>query len=246
MQRKSYDRYSRVMSTLALIVALAALCVGGAIAGGAFVTSKQIKNGAIRAADLHTNAVGSKAISTSAVSASEIKDDAVGAADIGAGQVDSEAIGTGQVTSTEIGNGEVTPQDVTMPDPVQIREDEMASAVVGADFEKLAEVGSYQKVDGSSALEVSWTGTAQAPVVSCVFQLRVDGQASAPGAGAVFVQLGSTVTVGATALFPGLGAGAHTLEVWARTPNPGFTDPCVVGPAAAGIPQTFVVGERIL
>jgi hypothetical protein len=131
-----------------------------------------------------------------------------------------------------------------MPAPVQLHFGS-ATAEVGTEFERVASVGTYSKVAPSSDLEVTWTGTAKAPNVNCVFQLRVDGQPSAENAGLVFVEMGSAASVSATALFTGLSAGTHAVEVWAHSPGAPF--PCTIGPAEAEIPtQSFVVSEHVL
>lgn len=245
--------YPAAMSTLAFVIALAALCVGGAMATGVLVTSKQIKNGSILTQDIHKNAVKAKSISEGAVGSAEIQDDAVTAPDIGAGQVDSEAIGTGQVTSSDIGNGQVTPQDVTMPEPEQIKEEDVAKLdPASLEFQKVDDAGTYDKQDGESALQVDWTGSVEGhnggEFSGCVFQIRIDGQPPQGGGGEVFGQ--GIISVAVSALFPGLAAGQHHIEVWAQLAaiehEVSNNDSCTVGPVKAGISQTFVVSEQVL
>jgi len=248
MRKQSYARfrpsYSAVVSTLALAVALAALCVGGALATGVVVTSKQIKNGTILTQDLHKNAVKSTDIAESSVQSSDIGSDQVQAADIGAGQVDSEAIGNGDVSSADIGNGQVKPDDVTMPPPAQLEAPGVATASAPDAFVPVDLAGTYAKQDGSSVLEVSWTGTAQTDFSACIFQLRVDGSPSADAGGQIYLASGTTLSVSASALFEGFSAGPHQIEVWAKSVLPGAY-PCTVGPAFAELPQTFVISEHV-
>jgi hypothetical protein len=236
MTPSAYKRFSRVfrrnypsiVATMALVVALVG--VPGVTAGGLLITSKQIKNNSITSAD--------------------IKKSGVKTSDIGTGAVRSADIQTGAVEGSDIGNGEVQPQDVTMPDPQQLVDSATATAKVGSEFALVANVGSYSKADPAAVLEVDWTGTANAPGSSCIFQLRVDGQPAPQGAGMVYVtNVGpeSTTSVAVSALFPGLPPGVHAIELWARiNNNPGISDPCIVGPSQAGIPQTFVVTEQIV
>src|ERR1044072_1227515 len=73
------NRYSTVVSTLALVVALTGV---GAQASGVFVTSKQIRNGTILSQDIHKSAVKSS--------------------DLGNGTVKSEDIGSGQVEPQDV------------------------------------------------------------------------------------------------------------------------------------------------
>lgn len=269
MPRSAYkrlkDNYAAIVATLALFIALGGTTMA---ATGVTITGKQIKNGTITAADIKKagidakvigkNAVTSSAIKAGAVGTEEIKPDAVtsstiapaavGTQEIGANAVTSEQIGNGDIKSADIGDGEVTPEDITVPAPVQIT---FGSAVgeVGDEFEPVSQVGKYVKSDPTSILSVNWTGTANAPTQSCIFQLRVDGQPAPDSGGLVYVgNVGpeSTTSVSATALFQNLGAGTHSIEVWARAFTGGIgRDKCILGPAEAGIPQTFVVSEEL-
>ena len=220
--------YANVVATLALVVALTGV---GAWAGTVLVGSKQIRNGSILTQDIRKGAVKTS--------------------DIGGSAVTSPDIASGTVQGIDIGDGQVTPTDVTMPDPDQIQDADTAVGQVGPEaFALVDTVGSYAKEDPASILEVDWTGTANAPETSCVFQLRVDGQPSAGGGGLVYVaNVGaeSTTSISVAALFEGLPVGAHTIEVWARSKtSAGSTSPCIVGPAVAGLPQTFVVSEQVV
>jgi hypothetical protein len=227
MTNSPYKRFSTiypsVVATIALVVALVG--VPGVTAGGLLVAD------AVRSADIQSDAVQSGDIAPGEVSST----------DIGEGQVTSGDIGTGQVNSGDIGEGEVTPGDVTLPDPVQLQFGQPATTDVGDDFVLLADVGAYTKADGNS------TGTARSPFGGdCLFQLRVDGQPSGVNGGLVFVASGPAISISSTALFPGLGIGSHSIEVWVRQGHgPGVTR-CIVGPAEAGIPQTFVVSEIVV
>jgi hypothetical protein len=238
MRKKSYDcdrlpSYSTVTSTLALVFALAALCVGGAMATGVIVTSKQIKNGSILTQDIHKSAVKSTDIGTSAIHSTDIKN--------------------GAVDSADIGNGEVTPIDVTMPNPEQIKEAGGSVANPSMAFAKADDVGGFIKEDPSAVVEIDWTGSVEGhnggEVSGCVFQLRIDGLPAPSGGGEVF---GKGITsVAATALFPTIPTGPHQVEIWARLAAQeagmgGAFDSCTVGPPAAGIGQTIVITEQIL
>lgn len=242
--------YSAIASTMALVLSIAALCVGGAMASGVLVTSKQIKNGSILTQDLHANVVKDKTLAANSVTSSDIGADQVTAPDIGVGQVDSEAIGNGEVSSADIGSGQVTPQDMNMPDPSQLKDGDVAVlATPTLEFQKVDDVGSYTKEDPSSDLEVDWTGSVRGEnggeASGCVFQLRVDGQPAPNGGGEVFAK--GLTSVSSTALFGALPTGQHAVEIWARiTIATGMGNSCTVGPAAAGIGQTVVVSEQVL
>lgn len=219
MHHKSYGQrpsYPAIASTIALVFSIAALCIGGAMASGVIVTSKQIKNGTLLTQDFHRNAVKTKDVAN------------------------------GTITSADIGEGEVHPGDVTMPPPAQLQESpaDTATAEVTTTFGLVDVVGSYTKEDPTSALEVDWTGTAAGSFSSCIFQLRVDGQPAGTNAGEVYV--GGATSVAASALFTGLGAGPHQVEIWAKHPQIEAAYSCTVGPASAGIGQTIVVSEQVI
>lgn len=230
MRKQFYGRlrlpsYSAIASTLALVFSLAALCIGGAMATGVIVTSKQIKNGSIRTQDIHKNAVRTSDIGTSAVMSTDI--------------------GTGAVQTSDIGAGQVAPEDVTMPAPAQISETSVETVQAPDGFVVVDVAGSYAKADPSSLLEVSWTGTVATGFSPCIFQLRVDGQPSGANAGEIYVANSSTLSVSVSALFSGLPVGPHQVEVWAKSSLEG-SYPCTVGPASAGIGQTFVIAEQVV
>ena len=205
-------------AVVATLALVVALTSAGAMAGTVLIGSKQIRNGSILTQDIHK------------------------------GGVKSSDIANSTVQSGDIGAGEVEPQDVTMPEPEQLQESDVASAPVGTGFALVDTVGTYAKEDPTSILQVDWTGTAAATEINCVFQLRVDGAASASGAGVVFVgaDTDSTTSVAASALFEGLSAGPHTVEVWARLSHGSNPSTCIVGPAGAGISQTFIVSEQVV
>jgi len=260
MTKSPYKRFSRVFrrsypsiaATLALVVALVG--VPGVTAGGLLVSSKQIKNNSITSKDIRQSAVKTTDLGTDAVRSADIQPGAVQTTDIGEGQVGTTDIGTGQVSSADIGQGEVTPGDVTMPDPVQIKVPGTFTSNPTMSFSKLADLGAFTKSDGASALEVNWTGSVEGhnggEVSGCVFQLRIDGAPAPGGGGEVFGQ--GVTSISAAALFGGIPAGPHQLEMWARlaAQEPGMggdSDSCTVGPAAAGgISQTIVVSEHVI
>lgn len=226
--KKQLNNNAGALALIALVVALLGACIAGANAAGVIVSSKQIRNGSILTQDIHKGAVKTSDIGTSAVKSGDI--------------------GTSAVQSSDIGEGQVTPDDVTMPDPDQLVDSDIAKAEFGEEFGRLSDVGTYAKEAPDSLLQVDWTGSAAAGFAGCQFQIRVDGQASGPGAGVFFVANGGqAVSVASTALFSGLPTGAHTIEVWARTVGGGGAQfPCTIGPASAGIAQTFVVSEQVV
>lgn len=262
MQRPSNERQSMRTAIIAAIVA-ALVSVAGAGATTVFVTSKQIKNGSILSQDIHRGAVqtsdlqngGVKStdIANGSVSSPDIGADAVGSSEIGSNAVTSGEIAPGQVESSDIGDGQVQPGDVTMPPPDQMSETpapgarDVASADVDQGYALIDTVGMYTKTDPTSVLQLDWTGSASAGFVPCVFQLRVDGQPSGPAAGETYVQNSQTVSIASSALFDGLGAGDHSVEIWGRVVGGGgarYT--CTVGPAGATIGQTVVVSEQVV
>lgn len=245
MTNSAYKRFARVLrrsypsivATAALVIALVG--VPGVTAGGLLITSKQIKNGTISTKDLRNGGVKT----------SDIGKDAVRSADIQTGAVESSDIGEGQIGTGDIGSGQVTPEDVTMPAPGQCKFDGTAALAPTLEFQKVVDLCTYPKADGSSDLEVTWTGSVLGEnggeAGGCVFQLRIDGQPAPHGGGEVFGK--GTLSVASSALFPGLGTGPHVVEVWARiTVNTPAFNNCTVGPERAGIGQTTVVSEQVV
>jgi hypothetical protein len=213
------------VSVLALLCSL----VGFAPAAGLIITSsKQIRPGVIVSSDIHNGGVRST--------------------DVRNGTVQSADIGTGQVQTADIGEGQVQPQDVTAPEPEEVVQPPAPADEVGTTYALVANVTTYTKEDPTSILEVTWTGSAAAGFSGCVFQLRVDGQPSGQaGGGEVFVSSGSMVSVSDSASFDGLGAGPHTVQVYARaTIESNVLFPCTVGPQGASIDQTFIVAEQVV
>lgn len=227
--KKLFRMYQVAAPTLALVFAVMALCLGGAIASGKFVitSSAQIKNNVIKSADIHANGVTPSDIKT----------------------VTSADIANGEVKTADIGSGQVTPEDVTMPPPLQVEQapGSIAPANVDQGFAPVDTAGAYSKADATSALQVSWSGTAEAGFSPCVFQIRVDGRPAAQGAGETYVPNSQATSISAVALFDGLPPGSHQIEIWARiTGGGGATYPCTVGPGFAGIGQTFVIEEVVI
>lgn len=261
--------YANIVATIALVLALTS---AGATAGvQKLITGKNIKNGSVTSQDLATNSVKSADVATGAVASSDLATNAVKSADVAAGAIESGDLGDGAVQSTDLGDGavqspdiatdavggadiaagavgsseitdgSVTPAEVTLPPPTKLTRPGPASADVAGEFAQVAAIGTFDKADGASAMSVTWTGSAGAGFQPCVFQVRVDGQ---PAGGETYVPNGGAVSVSATALFEGLPAGQHELQVFARTTG-GAAYPCTVGPAAVGISQTFVIEEQV-
>lgn len=235
-------KLERLQSRVALaIAAVALLCalsgIAGAYAGQVLITGKQIRNGSLTTQDYKKGSVQT----------SDVKDGAISGADVGDGAVGAPDLQDGGITSTDIGTNQVTPTDIDLPDPVQTVEPGAASASLGTDFVNLDPIETYVKVDGTSDLEVTWSGSAEAGFSPCQFQIRVDGQAAAAGAGVVYVANGTiNGNVSTTALFSGLPAGPHDVAIYARAVNAGGSYPCTIGPAGAQMVQTFITGEQVL
>lgn len=138
-----------------------------------------------------------------------------------------------------------------MPDPVQFKVAQSATVEPpkgDLDFQKVLDLATYTKTVASSALEVTWAGSVEGhnggEVSGCVFQLRVDGNPAAAGGGEVFGL--NLASVSGVAIFPGLGIGAHTIEVWAKVNVDTTSNRCTVGPAKAGMDQTVVAHEIVI
>jgi hypothetical protein len=211
-------RVALVLAAFALAIALSG--VTGALAGQLLIGSKQIRNGSVLTQDIHQNTLKS----------GDIRNSTIDGADIGAGEVGST--------------------DLTLPPSEQLVEQSASAAPVGpAAFSQVDVIGTYAKEDPTSTLAVEWNGTAAAPdPASCIFQLRVDGQPSTGTGGEVFVGIQQALSVSTAALFAGLPAGTHTIEVWAQAGEQHMGEgpfTCTVGPPATGVTQTFPVAELV-
>lgn len=218
-------RASLAIAVIALVAALSG--VGGVYAGTVLITGKQIKNGSLTTQDYRKNSVRPSDVQNNSIAAPDLTNEGV--------------------TSADIGTNQVTPSDVEAPDPQLGTEVGASSGQLGEEFTLLDPVETYVKEDPTSVLEVTWSGSAEAGFLPCQFQLRVDGQAAAPGAGVVYVANGSVNgNVAVTADFFGLPAGAHEIAIYARSlGGGGGTSTCTVGPATAQLQQTFVTSEQV-
>lgn len=218
--------YQRIAPTLALVLAVMGLCMGGAIAAGKLViTSANLKNNTVRSIDLRNSGIDSKDIGTNEVTATDIATSAVG--------------------TTDIATNAVTPSDVELPAPVALAPGITSGTVNTSAFASIVSAGAYVKVQPESTLEVSWAGVAgSGPATNCVFQVRVDGAEPTGGGGEVFT-LGEPINVSTLGLFPGLPAGPHTIEVWAKASAyiGGGSPTCQVG--GMGVDSTFVIDEQV-
>lgn len=236
-----------VVALLALIIAVLGTSLVGANAAGVFVTSRQIKNGTILSQDVHKNALNSGDIKNSSIDGVDIGTGQVEGSDIGTGQVGTTDIATEGVTAPDVANNSLTGEDLELPDPSEVQDPGVAKATVNGETYSLIDVaGKYSMVE-AAALEVTWTGSAaegEDNVIHspCVFELRVDGQPSSGGGGEVFVRGKASVSM--SVLFPGLAAGEHQIEVWARHAG-GSDTSCIVGPNELGIDQSFIVAEQV-
>lgn len=212
-------RIPTILAALALGTSVMALCLGAAMATGILITSKQIKNGTILSQDIKNN------------------------------QIKSNDLTNNGIRTADISNNAVEAPQIDVPNPKQLEEESASSAPVGDDFSRVDDVGVYNKQEPDTALQVEWIGTAEGAIhASCIFQLRVDGT-PAPGGGSEWLlplQQRGSLTL--SDVFPGLPAGPHEIEVWARAGTKVGEGPymCVIGPPGIGIAQIFLVAEVVL
>ena len=219
-------RASLLIAVVALVAALSG--VGGVYAGTVLITGKQIKNGSLTTQDYRKGSVRTS--------------------DVQNGSVGSPDLTNGGVSTADIGTNQVLPSDLDLPDPQLGVEAGTASANVGEGFELVDPVETYMKVDPTSILEVTWTGSAAAGFLPCQFQIRIDGQEPPGGAGTIYVANGSVNgNIATSVTFPGLPEGPHEIAIYARSiGGGGGTFPCTVGPETAQIKQTFLTGEQVV
>jgi hypothetical protein len=100
--------YANITSTLALVVALGA---GGAYAANT-VTSKDIVDGQVKAADLHRNSVGSSTIKERSVAAPDMAAGSVASTSLQDGAVRAEHLAAGSVSSVTVEEGSLKGSDL--------------------------------------------------------------------------------------------------------------------------------------
>lgn len=238
MRQRIGRHYANVVATVALVVALTT--------GGAYAVDK------IGGDQIKPRAIGAKHIKRGAIQARHIRRNSVRSAQLSRNAVKTASIAPDAVTSDEIGDGEVVPDDLTLPAPVELRAaaGSFAPGSVGTAYSLVADVGRFVKVDQGSALHITWTGSARSGNTGCIFQIRLDD--GSVGGGEFYVEPGSkTVAASATALFKGVSAGEHRIQVWARAPEGdpglGMSEPhhCTVAPVQATVPNSFVAAEQV-
>ena len=85
-------RASLALSIIALILAVTAGAVGGALANGVLIGSKQIRNGSVKSVDLKNNGVQSADVQNGTVSSADVKNDGIASSDLAPNSVEGEAI----------------------------------------------------------------------------------------------------------------------------------------------------------
>lgn len=249
-------RYSAIVSTLALVVALTGAGAYALGVGPDSVGTRSIKDGAVRNVDVHNGAIHSPKIAPSAVDTralgdgvvdnSALESSSVGSSNLQSDAVDNSALAPASVGTTNIQEGAVTADALTLPPPVQVQSSQVATGTFDSTFKQLGVLGTYSKQDPTSVLQVVWSGAAKASSFSCVFQIRVDGQPAGPEAGLGFVSFsGASANVASSAQFTGLPTGQHEVEVWAHVVSNGGSDTCTLSPPEAGIGQTVTIQEVV-
>lgn len=174
-------------------------------------------------------AVGTgSAFAASQITGKNIKNNSLTTKDLKNNGVTSGDLRNATVSSADIGEGEVEPTDVELPPPATLSPPTTQAPVTG-EFASLVTIGSYNKQTAESVLQVEWSGVIEAgPGTNCIYQLRVNG-VEPPHGGEVFA-IQQPVNVSTGVLFPGLGAGPVSIEVWARASAAMVANPsCNIG-----------------
>lgn len=158
----------------------------------------------------------------------------------------------GLISGKQIKNNSIKAKKVKFPRAQRVRPGGaraakvIAHTSVGEQYQAVSVMGTYDKADATSTLQITWTGPAQSYAPGgCVFQLRVDGQPPSEGGSEYFIA-GGNANITTQALFPGIATGTHEIEVFAKSVNSGGADyPCVVGPPEVPIPQTVNAVELV-
>lgn len=111
-------------------------------------------------------------------------------------------------------------------------------------YTKIADLGTFDKQDANSTIELTFTGRLYAQTLTssngAIFELRVDNNATATGRIRALVRSnevgGTGVNAAMNGVVTGLAAGTHTVSIWVTATGSGsgtnaFTDPGCFGTA---------------
>lgn len=166
--------------------------------------------------------------------------DELGKNSVGARELEKNAVRSQEVASNAVGSKEV---DLPRPETIAAGGAPSLPQHGSTDPQKL--LGQpYVKQDAATVLRVDWSGAVVSNGVPCVFEVRLDGQPSQSQP--LYLDAQSKLSVATSVVFPGVPAGPHEVQVWARstaTVGGSFSGACSLGIPDVGIGQSLVVEE---
>jgi hypothetical protein len=182
------------------------------------VTSAKIADGNVVNADLAANSVDG----------SKIADLSIGTADLAAGAVTLAKISTTGAAANEViqYDGARVIWDYAPGSEIRytvLNVTCVSVATFTTAYAKIADIGTVNKVDATSRLEITFNGRIHADSVTstgALFELRVDDVATTNGRARASLKApetgGNGVPVSIMGVFTGYGAGARTVSMWVR------------------------------
>lgn len=200
------------------------------------VTSAKIADGAVALADLAANSVDSAKIVDLAVATADLANSSVTSAKIADGGVANADLADSSVTTAKISSSGASTNHVLQYTGSAVAwgyapGSEIRYTVLNVNcasvasftttYVKVADIGSVNKLDASSRLEITFNGRIYAGSVTstgAVFELRVDNTATTNGRARANLKAaevgGAGVPVSIMGIFTGFGAGTHTVSIW--------------------------------
>jgi hypothetical protein len=209
------------------------------------ITSAKILDGTVANADLAPNSVDAGKIADLAVGTAELANLGVTNTKIADGAVTNAKLAASSVFPTNISSKGALTNTVILFDGLdvswggapgslvrvsQINVTCSSLASFSSTYVKIADLGTFTKVEATSTVHVTYEGRITANTISGTgahFELRVDDAPVAVGRARANIRLSeagaSGIPVSITGIFTGLGTGSHTVSMWIKGSTSGTT-----------------------
>jgi hypothetical protein len=189
------------------------------------VTSAKIVNSTIANADLADGSISSSKILDASVATSDIANGAVTAVKIGSSgastnnvlQYNGSSVAWGYAPGSEVSYSVINVACASL-------------ASFSSTYVKLADLGTFNKLDATSKIEATYNGRITANTISGTgahFELRIDENPTSNGRARANIRAadagGNGVPVSICGIFTGLNTGSHTVSMWVRGATSGTT-----------------------
>jgi hypothetical protein len=222
---------------------------------GTTASPLKIPDGAVTSAKILDGNVANADLAPNSVDATKIVDLGVGTAELANLGVTSSKIADGAVTNAKLAAISVFPSNISSKGALsntvilfdgvdvswggapgalirvsQISVSCSSVASFSSTYVKIADLGTFTKVEANSTMHVTYEGRVTANTITGTgahFELRVDDSPVATGRARANMRLseagGSGIPVSITGIFTGLGVGSHTVSMWVKGATSGTT-----------------------